>query len=79
MKQNDVTVYEKHVSGWSYYSEDDDIDFNYPVFKLSNELDTDSVIYINLYSPFTQNYNIGIWNTEDMRYIMNHSVMNLFN
>lgn len=78
VKQNDVTVYEKHVSGWSYYSEDDDIDFNYPVFKLSNELDTDSVIYINLYSPFTQNYNIGIWNTEDMRYIMNHSVMNLF-
>lgn len=78
VKQNDVTVYEKHVSGWSYYSEDDDIDFNYPVFKLSNELDTYSVIYINLYSPFTQNYNIGIWNTEDMRYIMNHSVMNLF-
>lgn len=47
-------------AGWGFYGNTQDEGFTYPVFRLDGNLAKGKFAYLQLSSPFTQNYNIKI-------------------
>ncbi len=58
VRGSDGTKYQPLVSGWTYGVKKNDEGFAYPTFHIDSEIDRKEVAYLQLYSPFTQNYSI---------------------
>ncbi|WP_162862479.1 7TM diverse intracellular signaling domain-containing protein [Acetivibrio cellulolyticus] len=59
--------YEDLHSGWGFHGKKQDISYTYPVFMLPEDILPGKYIYLQLHSPFTQNYNIGIMDEEQFK------------
>ncbi len=62
-------------SGWGFHGNTQDEGFTYPVFKLADNMAYEKYIYLQLSSPFTQNYNIGILQGRDLNTIKQKNMM----
>ena len=51
--------YQTMTAGWGADATQDE-GFTYPVFRLAETVSSDSYLYLQLTSPFTQNYSIGV-------------------
>lgn len=69
------TAYKTLRSGWSFYGSTQEEGFIYPVFKLDDGMDISKPIYIQLRSPFTQNYNISILQGREFNKIKLKSIL----
>jgi len=61
--------YETLRSGWGEYGQTQDEGFTYPVFRLPDHMVYGQFFYLQLDSPFTQNYNIRIWRDRELNAI----------
>jgi sensor histidine kinase YesM len=67
-------------SGWGFSGRNQDEGYLYPIFKLNDKLDKDQYLYLRICSPFTQNYNIGIFSERELDWLKleNLFIMGIF-
>lgn len=56
-------------SGWGFQGYTQDEGFTYPVFKLDDTMSYSEYVYLQLSSPFTQNYHIGVLQNRELNTI----------
>lgn len=61
--------YKTLCSGWGFHGNTQDEGFTYPIFRLADNMTFDKCVYLQLSSPFTQNYNIGILQDRELNII----------
>ena len=62
-------------SGWDFPGRNQDEGYFYPIFKLSENLDTEQDLYLRVSSPYTQNYNVVFLNESELDWL---KIQNLF-
>lgn len=61
----DQNGFEALHSGWYYADSKQDVGYIYPVFSFTNNFTPGQYLYLQCTSPFTQNYNIEFFHSED--------------
>jgi len=68
-------LYKALCSGWGFFGETQDEGYTYPVFKFDNSIDTDKYIYLQLSSPFTQNYNLQLMQDKELNNVRLNAIL----
>ncbi len=64
-------TYERRQAGWGFQGDTQDEGFNYPVFRLPHNLSWGSPVYLQLYSPYTQNYPFSLLHERELSRVSN--------
>lgn len=75
VREKDTLSYKELPSGWSFGDEKQDEGFSYPVFRWDGNTDFERDAYIQLFSPFTQNYKIDFLSYGEFERIKRNSFM----
>lgn len=61
IKNEHALKYNSYYSGWRFAKQKQDMDFFYPTFAIDQNISENEYVYMNIYSTFTQNYDIKLF------------------